>query len=189
MEGKEIIYPEFKGIYIVYRDGSIYNKISQRFIKVYERPKPYNYCTVTLISDKHTIRHVYIHNVIADHFLIKPINKYERYEVNHIDNNKANNNVDNLEYITHQMNILKARQMKHWDAGRKPGFKATDETKRKQSISKYKPVIAYNNDTKLDFESIESLCVYFNTYRKTFNRFVNSHKTYKSFYIRYKDSK
>lgn len=44
----------------------------------------------------------YIHRLVAEAFIPNPLN-YK--EVNHIDNNKANNNVNNLEWCTRSYNV------------------------------------------------------------------------------------
>ena len=43
----------------------------------------------------------YIHKLVAQHFISNPDNLSE---INHIDENKSNNNVDNLEWCTHKYN-------------------------------------------------------------------------------------
>jgi hypothetical protein len=51
-------------------------------------------------------RAVRIHTLVAEHFLIKP--QIKKPEVNHIDGNKLNNKVSNLEWTTHKENIRHA---------------------------------------------------------------------------------
>jgi len=81
---------------------------------------------------------MYLHRLVAETYVDNPL---ELPEVNHIDGNKTNNHEDNLEWVTHQENIqkawdngqFKARYGKdHWNYGRK----ASDHTKKLQSISK-----------------------------------------------------
>lgn len=48
---------------------------------------------------------LYIHRIVASHFLPNPHNYLE---VNHIDGNKSNNHVNNLEWSTREMNRLHA---------------------------------------------------------------------------------
>lgn len=45
-----------------------------------------------------------VHTLVALAFIPKP-NDYEIFEINHKDLNRENNNVDNLEWVTHQENI------------------------------------------------------------------------------------
>ena len=45
-----------------------------------------------------------VHRVVANNFLEYPIDG-KKYEVNHIDRDRTNNRVDNLEYLTHKENV------------------------------------------------------------------------------------
>ena len=45
-----------------------------------------------------------VHTLVAEHFLDKPKSKV-KLEINHLDGNKANNHVDNLEFCTRQENM------------------------------------------------------------------------------------
>ena len=51
---------------------------------------------------------MYVHHIVAQLFIGPcPVGK----EINHIDGNKLNNRVDNLEYVTHKENMRHARDM------------------------------------------------------------------------------
>ena len=52
-----------------------------------------------------------IHRLVALYFLPK-IKNYEQMEVNHIDGNKRNNSFSNLEWVTHEENILAYQEEK-----------------------------------------------------------------------------
>ena len=68
--------------------------------------------------------------VRADSRIAELEDKLSFYEIKDLD--KTNNDISNLEYITHSQNIIHARKQKTWNSGRKKGFKHTIETKRKQ---------------------------------------------------------
>ena len=70
----------------------------------WKRLKPYlgknGYCYVNL-SNEAKVTHKYIHRLVAEAFLENPERKTV---VNHIDGDKSNNNVENLEWVTFQEN-------------------------------------------------------------------------------------
>lgn len=91
-----------------------------------------------------------IHRLVAEHFLIK---QYENHEVNHIDGNKKNNYVNNLEWVSRSDNHIHAHQL---------GLKKSNLGEK-------------SNLTKLKTEEvliIRELCnkgEYYNTIAKKFN--------------------
>lgn len=56
----------------------------------------------TSLSDEGKTKMAYIHRLVAEAFIPNPQNKEE---VNHKDGNKANNDISNLEWVTHQENM------------------------------------------------------------------------------------
>lgn len=96
IQGKEIQGYEN---YIIYTNGDIYSKKINRFLK--QRTDKLGYKAVHLYNNNKgkTIR---VHRLVAKAFLPNPNNyKY----VNHKDETRDNNNVDNLEWCTHKYNI------------------------------------------------------------------------------------
>ena len=90
--------PKYDNYYIT-REGRVYNKKYDRYLK--PSPGANGYIRVCLSKQgKHT--QFYIHRLVAEAFIPNPENKPE---VNHKDENKANNNVDNLEWVTTKENI------------------------------------------------------------------------------------
>ncbi len=87
----------FEGRYIIYSDGTIWSVISNKFLK----PSFYHtgYTRVCIGSDKKTYR---IHRLVAEAFIPNPNNLPE---VNHINKNKSDNRIENLEWVTHRGNI------------------------------------------------------------------------------------
>ena len=50
-------------------------------------------------------KNYYLHRLLAEHFIPNPLNKIQ---VNHKDGNKLNNNLSNLEWVTHKENVQHA---------------------------------------------------------------------------------
>jgi ribosomal protein L36 len=73
----------------------------------------FGYCKVSL-SYKASMKTMKVHRLMAYSFLGLPIG--DKIFVNHIDGDKYNNDIDNLEWVTHQENIIHAHNielMKH----------------------------------------------------------------------------
>ena len=95
--------PNYEGIYqassrgqIRSRDRKVWNYLKKgRILKPYISTSGY-YC-LSLSGKKH-----YVHRVIATTFLGKMPNKIE---VNHIDSNRLNNRIENLEWVTRTENV------------------------------------------------------------------------------------
>lgn len=86
------------GDYIVHSDGSIWSTKVNRFLKPYLQKT--GYVTYSINGGKN-----YAHRLIASAFISNPQNKRT---VNHIDGNKQNNNVTNLEWATDSENMIHA---------------------------------------------------------------------------------
>lgn len=86
--------------YIIYITGKIYSIRNDKFLKPFINN---GYYCVNFSSNGKRKR-VYIHELVASHFLIK----IPEYEVNHKDGNKLNNDITNLEYVTVSQNIKHA---------------------------------------------------------------------------------
>lgn len=67
------------------------------------------YMRINLISDQGLRKRLSVHRLVALSWLPNPVG-YD--QVHHIDHNKLNNNLDNLEWVSHQMNVIAA-----YDAG------------------------------------------------------------------------
>lgn len=101
------------------------------------------YPTVTLRKEKNKDHKTFfVHRLVANHFLGNPENKQQ---INHIDGNKKNNKVDNLEFCTQSENI-------------KHAYKIGLINKKLKSQKFFKPITQYTLDGKAirDWESITS---------------------------------
>lgn len=115
------------------KDGTL-KPIKERIVKVGNNGSGYLFVYLW----KNNISHrYYVHRLVAETFIENPNNLLE---VNHIDNNKANNNVDNLEWCNRLWN----------------------ERCKEKHISGYtpKPIIQVdeNNNILAEFESISECC-------------------------------
>lgn len=90
--------------YILYSDGSVYSRYKGRFIKF--SPDKKGYYTSRLIVDGKP-KTVKLHRLVGENFVDNPHNYAE---INHIDGDKSNNHVNNLEWCSRGYNLQHA-----WD--------------------------------------------------------------------------
>lgn len=83
--------------------GRNYKKrlLKERILNTTKNPKYYPKVTLCKNKNKETFN---VHNLVADSFLVK---EDDSLFVDHIDNNKLNNNSDNLQFISHRENASK----------------------------------------------------------------------------------
>lgn len=99
-EWKDITNHE--GSYGVSNKGNVYSLKTNKMLKLV--PCAAGYFRVTLCKNgTYTTKHVHI--LVAEMFIMKKPSQSRKYwQVNHIDGNKLNNNLDNLEYCTAKEN-------------------------------------------------------------------------------------
>ena len=104
------------GEYEITRDGRIisHKKVTPKELKPYLDRDGYK--RVTLILNGKS-KHYSVHRLVATTYLINEGNKPE---VNHIDGNKLNNDLSNLEWVTRSENTKKAYDNKQLVALGKP---------------------------------------------------------------------
>lgn len=93
---------DYEGIYEVSDMGIIRRKLTKRELK--SRIDMYGYKRVTL-SKNSKGKTIFIHRIVALAFLDNPHNKPQ---VNHIDGDKLNNTISNLEWCTQKENMKHA---------------------------------------------------------------------------------
>ena len=133
--------------YLIYEDGRVQNKTTKRFLKHCNPIKNKPYFSVKL-SKNNKSKHFLIHRLIALHYIPNPENKEC---VNHIDGNKLNNNIENLEWCSHieNMNSYKSKCKNN-----KSGHKniCYDKWKKKYKVEK----VYYGKKFKVECKDLNS---------------------------------
>ena len=85
--------------YLIYEDGRLWSKKTRRFIKQFNNRGGYPSLNLSRIGEKP--KSFRVHRIVAEHFLprVDGLN-----DVNHIDGNKTNNHVSNLEWSNKSLN-------------------------------------------------------------------------------------
>jgi hypothetical protein len=128
----------FENSYQINNNGIIKSKISQKgeFLHPFTNKTGYMIANLWRVNEKRTP--MLISRLVAIHFIPNPENKPC---INHKDGNKQNNNVNNLEWVTHHENTLHAHRILKIAQKRSP---CSDERKRKIGLANTK----INNDMK-----------------------------------------
>lgn len=88
----------YEGIYDIWRDGRVWSYKSGKFLKACLDKYGYQYIALSVNASR---KNKYIHRLIALHFIPNPKNYRE---VDHIDQDKLNNSIENLRWVTCQQN-------------------------------------------------------------------------------------
>lgn len=90
--------------YIIDEDGNVFNTITKKYLKGSIGEHNYKYYRLSKGNKK---KMFYAHRLVAEAFIPNPDNLPV---VNHIDGNKANNNVSNLEWVSYSENVVHAHK-------------------------------------------------------------------------------
>ena len=94
----------YEGLYEVSNTGKVRSlnyRMSGKTKELSQRKNNYGYLTV-LLSINGSCKKKTVHRIVADAFVVRT-GSYD--EVNHIDEDKENNNAENLEWCTHRQNV------------------------------------------------------------------------------------
>lgn len=92
--------------YCITKKGEIYSLLSNRFMK---QNKSHNgYLSASIKSDSGRFYGKRVHRLVMQTFC--PIANDHTMQVNHIDGNKENNNLSNLEWVTYEDNMIHAHE-------------------------------------------------------------------------------
>ena len=103
---KKIIYPgcDLKYNYYVDENGNVWSEFSCKILVTFTDKDGYKRVRLTLKEGKR--RNFPVHRLVL--MMFSPIDDMETLQVNHIDGNKGNNSITNLEWCTAQENITHA---------------------------------------------------------------------------------
>lgn len=87
--------------YMINSKGEIYSLKPKRIVKLVQSVARNGYKVVCL-SNNGKQKTIYVHRLVANAYFGAP---EKGMQINHIDGNKHNNDVSNLEYVTAQYNI------------------------------------------------------------------------------------
>lgn len=104
MDFKE--HPEYPR-YIISKSGEVYDSFRRKYLNLFINTHGYHSCSINTGSG-HKLKRV--HRLVAETFLTD--SEFYGLDVNHIDGNKTNNNLSNLEWCTRSHNIRHAINMK-----------------------------------------------------------------------------
>ena len=111
--------------YLISNTGRVKNIVELRDLKFYNSK---GYSKIELVNDSNQDKKVFVHRLVAINFIPNPSNKPQ---VNHIDGDKKNNRVENLEWCTQSEN------MKHaFKTGLKVSLKGEDAFNSKMTDDK-----------------------------------------------------
>ena len=89
----------YEGLYAVTEEGQVWSYRSNKFLS--SKYNRYGYEQV-ILSNKGEQKTLSVHKLVAEAYIPNPDNKPQ---VNHKDENKANNNINNLEWVTAKENM------------------------------------------------------------------------------------
>ena len=167
---------EIEKYYTITPDGCIYTKVRNRWLKPHENMYGYIFYSISKGVD-HPVT-VFAHTLVALKYIGQP--PTPKHEIDHIDNNKANNHYTNLQWVTHSQNQLKAYsqgRMHYWLNKQRPP--ASIQTKMLMADAKKKTVLFVSNGKRTTYQSIDDAAKSLNTYRRKIYRCINTNTPFK----------
>ena len=141
--------------YLIDENGNIFSTKLNRFIVQSVSNKGYH--RVSLNQSKYK-RQYQLHRLVAETYIPNPKNKPQ---VNHIDGNKSNNHVSNLEWVTGSENVLHAVKI---------GLR--DKAHEKARIENQKLVL--HTTTGIYYDSLKNACEALNLNYGSIRNYINN---------------
>lgn len=137
----------YNGKYLVSNEGRVKNAKTGRVLKELITHTGYVKVHLFRVNDE---KNIFLHRIVAEAFLPNPQRKPQ---VNHIDGNKLNNNVENLEWCTNKENVRHS-----WENGLREGNIQWYNSKKKRVVA-----ISIDGADVIRFNSIAEAKKHFNT--------------------------
>lgn len=103
---KDLLYAYPEGRYLLVSvNGDLYNADTMKKYKSHKNQDNYDCVNVKLLNGRR--KSIFVHRIVAETFLAYLPTEY--YEVNHINGNKDDNSLSNLEWNTRQENLEHSR--------------------------------------------------------------------------------
>ena len=134
----------YSGRYILYSDGRLFSKNREIFIKI--SPDVLGYACCNLYDGKKYTKHR-LHRMMAESFITNN-SPLEKTQVNHIDGNRMNYSLENLEWCSSSENISHAHLFLSRISTRKLSFTQIEEILASElnaiELAKIYPVTAHH---------------------------------------------
>jgi len=175
---------EIEQFYTIRQDGMVWSKVKNRWLKPHQNSCHY----IHVFISKGVIRPMWIfcHTLVALKYIGEP--PTDKHEINHKDNNRANNNASNLEWVTKSENHLMAYKNgkeHYWLNKHRPS--PAIETRMKMASAKNKRILYKSDSQEVVYSSIEEAASKLNTYRKRIYLCIKDNRPiqggYLSFYL------
>lgn len=154
-------YKIYKKEYLVFTDGRVYSFKSHRYLKPSLNASGY-------LKLKINGKNIPLHRIVAETFLGK-----SDLTVDHLDMNKMNNNLSNLEYVTRSENSKRMNKMTGGTIGKK--FREAGKKSRSKKVV-YRGVV---------FESGAELCRKLGVSRHAASNAIRQKKKLKGYFVNY----
>ena len=140
----------YEGLYQVSNQGRVYSLKSGKFLK--PQKDKYGYLYVNLYKDK-KMKHYLTHRLVASAFIENPL---QLTDVNHISEDKTDNRVENLEWMSHKDNINYGTAIERRVEKRsKPIIQLTKDGK---IVNEFPSLVEASRQTRINLGNISQCC-------------------------------
>lgn len=141
---------KYEGLYQISNFGNIRNFRTGRMLKKQRNTRGYHKVNLSKDGKLQTIS---VHRLVANHFISNP---YRLLEVNHINEDKFDNRVENLEWCTRSYNVNYGNRIEKQKV--KVSKPVQQFSKRGEIISSYPSIIQAGRENNLSNSCISACC-------------------------------